>query len=224
MYRIQGLCKRILHLLYAFTGRVSLRLYRAKNRNKCITIISRDCLGGVVYHQLGVEFRSPTINLCFSLDDFNLFCLHLEQYLFGTFAAVHSEKYPIGLLKPRENDGLPAIKVHFLHYSSFDDAVAKWGERAQRVDFNNLFVVSSACYPTLTSSINSNIISDWNAIPYRKVIFVDRGYGFQNEFIIAKPNNCDDDYPWLLYSPSKWQTWRRVMNAFDFPAFLQRKL
>ena len=38
--------------------------------NKTPTIISSDCTGGVVYNELGLEFRSPTINMFFSAKDF----------------------------------------------------------------------------------------------------------------------------------------------------------
>ena len=52
--------------------------YNIKDRNYNFTLISRDCIGGVVYNQLGLPFFSPTINLFFSPADFNLFCLHLN--------------------------------------------------------------------------------------------------------------------------------------------------
>ena len=44
-----------------------------KTENKNFTIIARDCVGGILYHQLGERFLSPTINLFFTPEDFNYF-------------------------------------------------------------------------------------------------------------------------------------------------------
>lgn len=49
------------------------------NKNADFTLIARDCVCGVLYHQLGLKFRSPTINLFFTPEDFNWFCPHLKQ-------------------------------------------------------------------------------------------------------------------------------------------------
>ena len=38
--------------------------------NKNMTIISSNCAGGFLYHWLGLEFKSPFINLFLSNEDF----------------------------------------------------------------------------------------------------------------------------------------------------------
>ena len=37
--------------------------YRSELKNKDFTIFSCNCTGGVLYHDLGMKFLSPTINL-----------------------------------------------------------------------------------------------------------------------------------------------------------------
>ena len=35
-------------------------------RNRSFSLFSHNCLGGIMYHDLGVQFQSPTINMRFS--------------------------------------------------------------------------------------------------------------------------------------------------------------
>lgn len=48
---------------------VILPKMRKKLLKKNITIISNNCTGGFVYHDLGLRFNSPTINLAFGSDE-----------------------------------------------------------------------------------------------------------------------------------------------------------
>ena len=56
-------------------------LFRNSVKNNDITLITRDCIGGILYHQLGRKFLSPTINLFLTPTDFNYFCLYLKEYI-----------------------------------------------------------------------------------------------------------------------------------------------
>ena len=199
--------------------------FRSKLKNKDFTIIARDCIGGVLYHQLNAQFLSPTINLFFTLNAFNYFCLYLEDYLNADLEESKEEKvdYPVGLLKPKKDSKVDKIlKVHFMHYESFDNAFQKWEERKKRINFNNIYVISSCAYPHEIENLNPQIIDDWNKIKYPKVILVDKNYGFENEIIIKKPEDCQE-YAWLLYAPDQVQTWKRTFNDFDVVKFLNQK-
>lgn len=196
--------------------------YKLKNKNKDFTLIARDCIGGIVYNQLGLRFLSPTINLFFIPEDFNDFCLHLKEYINGDLKEFKDENtnYPVGIIYPSKNASVnKPIRVDFMHYESFEKAKAKWDERKSRINWNNLFVVSSLCYPKEINSLSDKLITEWNQIKYKKVIFVDKPYGFDDEFVIAKPKKCDE-YAWLLCSTNKKNPWKRVFNKFDFIKFL----
>ncbi|MHA6261273.1 DUF1919 domain-containing protein [Sporosarcina sp. CAU 1771] len=99
------------------------------------TIISSNCIGGIIYNNLNHQFLSPTVNLFISSKDFIKFINNLKVYLNTelTFKETSSGGYPIGLL----ND----ITIHFNHYENFDEAKAKWEDRAKRVDYNNLYIM-----------------------------------------------------------------------------------
>ena len=94
------------------------------NKNNDLTLIARDCIGGTLYHQLGLRFLSPTINLFFTPEDFNYFCLDLKSYIDGKLEESKDENlpYPVGVLYPKE--GKP-IKIYFMHYETFDLAKTK---------------------------------------------------------------------------------------------------
>ena len=198
-------------------------MFRNSNKNQDFTLIARDCIGGILYHQLGLRFLSPTINLFFVPKDFNRFCLHLEDYISSELVklADSGADYPVGLLTPKKSS-LKPVRVDFMHYESFEDAKNKWDERKTRINWDNIFVVSSFCYPVEVATLTPKLIEDWNKIKYKKIVLVDKKYGFNDEFIIKKPEECKE-YAWLLFQPNEKESWKRTFNEFDFISFLNNK-
>ena len=47
-----------------------LKKFRRQNKNTDFTIISQNCIGGVIYANLGLEFRTPTINMFIEDENF----------------------------------------------------------------------------------------------------------------------------------------------------------
>ena len=188
--------------------------------NKDFTIISRDCIGGVLYHQLGLRFLSPTINLFFVPDDFNIFCLHLKKYIKGKLVELEDKNvnYPVGLLYPSHSLFLKPIRVDFMHYDSFTEAYNKWEERKTRINYKNIYIINSFCYPREIESFSKELVKKWNKIKYKKMVFVDKKYGFKDEYLIAKPD-YSTDYAWLLTTKKDDES-KRVFNEFDFIKFL----
>lgn len=45
-----------------------------------VTILSSNCIGGVLGHELGWQFLSPTVNLWMWLKDFIKYCSRLRHY------------------------------------------------------------------------------------------------------------------------------------------------
>lgn len=112
---------------------------RRQLQNKRVTILSSNCLGGLLYHELGLQFLSPTINVRFSSKDFVKFVLNIRHYLQLEFEEEKDNElpYPVGRLGD--------ITVYFVHYSSFEDAASKWKERCQRIQWDNVFVLLNDC-------------------------------------------------------------------------------
>ena len=189
-----------------------LRIRRMFNNNKDFTLISRGCIGGLVYHQYGLKFLSPTINLFFDVQDFNLLCLHLKEYIDGQLVEdTNDGGYPVGILIPTSKS-LSHIKIHFNHYKTYQEAQKKWNERKKRINWNNIYVINNFTYDYEIGKINNKIINSFNAIPYKKVVFVKANYGFDDEFVIG-------DKKVFYKNP---YCWRYGFNGFSFNRFLKK--
>lgn len=114
------------------------KIQRCRLKNKDITILCNNCLGGIVYHCLGLPFLSPTVNLMVnSTADFIKFCKNIDYYLKQQIVEIKDDNvtYPVGMCGD--------IKLHFNHYHSFEDAVAKWDSRKRRINRNNIYLISN---------------------------------------------------------------------------------
>ncbi len=123
------------------------------------TIISCNCIGGLLYHDLGMQFKSPTINMFIPAPDFVRFCLDLKRYLSYDVEKVESEeKFPVGKIGD--------VTVNFMHYSDFDEAREKWNERKKRVNFDKIFVIM-----TDRDGYTDELLGEFDKIEYPKVLF-----------------------------------------------------
>ena len=182
---------------------------RARLRNKEFTLITNTCIGGILFHELGLRFCSPTINCGIrDHDEFLLFCNHLEHYLSLPVEFVPSQwKYPVGVLRGEWGD----VKVYFTHYRSQEEADSKWKERTARVKYDNLMVLMDGdnCY--------DSHVEAFDRLPQqRKVIITMKEYPqCQSVFAIKRK-----DYPQgklleygLLRGGARWY------ELFDFVHF-----
>ena len=102
--------------------------YQRKIKNKDCSIISMNCVGGVVSHELGLRFNSPTVNLWFTPKEFIKFLSQLEHYLYDCKIEMdekNSEKYgyPVGKLED--------IHVYFPRITS-TEKISVGAERQRR--------------------------------------------------------------------------------------------
>ena len=109
------------------------------------TIISNNCTGGVVSHELGMEFKSPTVNLQILPEEYPRFCQNIHRYMETELTADadmdgHRDMiikmfggvpdFPFGRLDD--------ILVCFQHYLTFENAKAKWNERRAKMDYDHI--------------------------------------------------------------------------------------
>lgn len=112
---------------------------RKRLKNKNFTIISSNCTGGQIYHDLRLEFLTPTINLYIKPRDFIIMLENFDDYLLN-------DKYE--LIEEKSNHDFPVAKlgeihIYFMHYNSFEEAKNKWYERKQRINKKNMFIIMS---------------------------------------------------------------------------------
>lgn len=145
-----------------------LNLYYRKRVKLVPTIISRDCMGGVLYERLGAQFTSPTIKLFMTNEDFLLFCMNLKLFLDSNLEKDNSPQYPVGIIRTAKGN----IHLYFMHYSSFEDAKECWERRKKRVNYDNIKVIFNA-EPDVDESIEKNFYD----LPYKKVLLSSNCFG-----------------------------------------------
>lgn len=134
---------------------------KAKNTS----IISVNCTGGILSHDLGLKFLSPTVNLFMRAEDFIKFCENLEYYLnIDNFEVctdaciVEDRTYPVA--------NLGDLTLFLVHYNSVEEAELKWNERKQRINMNNIAIINND-----REGMTDNLKERFEGLPYKKVMF-----------------------------------------------------
>ncbi|AGR65201.1 hypothetical protein N134_05800 [Limosilactobacillus reuteri TD1] len=186
---------------------------KQKLKNQNFTILASECAGGVIYHKLGLKFLSPTINLWFKPSDFLKFLNNLEYYL--NSAPLIEEKnskldYPVGIL----GDKKMKIKLYFLHYTSFQDAMIKWNKRKKRVNLSNLFVIM-----TDRDGADIEMLKKFDRLPFEnKVILTGKAYPEIKSALLL--DNCVEDGHLGDLFKTNFFTGKSKLDDFDFVEFL----
>lgn len=184
------------------------RKKRSRLKNTDFTIIASNCCGTVMYYDLGLPFLSPTINLNIGMEDFVRMVENLPWYMEQEIVEVkENASCPIGMLGD--------VRIEFVHYDAFEEAVQKWEERKKRINWDNLFIVGSE-----KCGCDLKTVERFDELLYKnKVIFTHVEYpkiksayyikGFENEDEMGVLTNYKD-------SPLK----RRYLDDFDYVSFL----
>lgn len=138
---------------------------KLNSQAKSASIISVNCTGGILSHDLGLQFLSPTVNLFMRAEDFIKFCEHLTEYLAideliecTDQAIIENRSYPIAYLGD--------LTLFFVHYASIAEAQKKWNERKKRVNWNNIVILN-----TDREGMTEELKDRFEALPYKKVMF-----------------------------------------------------
>lgn len=110
------------------------RKMRRQLHNSDVTFLVPNCIGGILFHDLGLQFRSPTVNLMMTQTDFVRFVLNLKDYLAQELEFFKHPEYACPCAH------LADVDVHFTHYDTEEAAAKKWHERIDRINWDNLFV------------------------------------------------------------------------------------
>lgn len=142
-----------------FFRKRKVKKMQKKLENEGFTLISSNCIGGLLYHDLKHEFLSPTINLYFNSPvEFIKFCENLNYYISLDMTEVENNKYPIVQLGD--------IKLHMVHYKSFEEAKNKWDERKKRINFDKIFIIF-----TDRNGFHEELLGRFDKLNYKKVFF-----------------------------------------------------
>lgn len=186
---------------------ITIKRLRLKNHNP--TIIASNCNGGIILHDLGLKFNTPTINLYFDPADFLRFVSDLDGYLAKELAETDSGfDYPAGLLGD--------VKIYFMHYPSFAEAKKKWDERAKRINKENLFVLM-----TDQNGCTKEQMKQFDNLPFpNKLIFTHVPQSDIKSAVYMKGFENDEEVGILSdWKPGFWK--RRYIDDYDYITFLK---
>lgn len=192
------------------------RLYKMRKRRRLRgqpTIIASNCVGTIIYSDMGIPWTTPTINLMISMPDFIKFVQNLKWYMEQELY-FPEEQSPLEYPVARLGD----IRIYFVHYESKEEAVRKWNTRKERIDWDNLFIIGcekdGCTYETLR---------EFDSLPYeRKVIFTKADYAeFSSAFYIEGFEECQE--LGTITNFKKQFLKRRYLDDFDYISFLNGK-
>lgn len=127
-------------------------------RAKDFTLITQNCIGGVFYHDMGMEFLSPTVNLYFTAGDFIRFASDLKKYLSMPLEMRWEEQYPVGTLGD--------VEVRFMHFETCAQAEEAWNRRKTRIRWDRIFILT-----TDMEGFGQAEFEAWKELPYPKLLF-----------------------------------------------------
>lgn len=153
-------------------------LYNSKMlKNRENSIISYNCIGGIMYSDTKSRFLSPTINLI--IINFLDFCENLEECLDNTPELVgYNEKRKCIEVEIKYSKG--KIEIYPIHYKNFNDFMEAWDRRKKRVNYSKICIVSTDEYIRTEEEIRR-----FNNLPFKKICFTSKLIENEN-FIYCK--------------------------------------
>ena len=187
-------------------------------RNKDVTIISTNCTGGILSHDLGLQFKSPTINMFFRAEDFMRCCENLKYYMsIEKLVECHDEEiiedrsYPVAYLGD--------LTLFLVHYNSIEEAQKKWDERKRRINWENIVIIN-----TDREGMTEELKDRFEKLPYRKVMFVNSPPPLYKKYpscFYIKGYEKENSVG-IITNPIGWKG-KRPIDQFDYVSFLNGK-
>lgn len=211
--------KEVEEKIFNILRKKHLKKIRKRIKNQNFSIICNNCVGGFIYHDLGMKFLSPTINLFMKSDDFVIFAKDIKYYCSCEVIQVKDEtkNFPVGKLLAKDKEHKD-IEIYFNHYDNFESAKNKWEERAKRINYNNIYIILEF----YDNAYSESILEDFQAIPYEnKIILTHKKYNnVKNTFAVT----CyKDNKPNAQLFKYKGISGKRYLDEFDYVKFLNQK-
>ena len=182
-----------------------------KLKNAEICLISSKCNGACILHDLGLEFKSPFVNLWIKPSDYIKMLKSLKYYMECDLLETEEEgiTYPVGILDD--------IKIYFQHYFSFEEAKRKWEERKARMDYNNLYVLFAD-----TDRCTEKDIMEFDNLPYKnKAVFVNKPRVDIKSAVYIRGFENEDGVGICVYYKGKL-SYKKYYDDFDYVAWFNQ--
>lgn len=154
-------------LVFAKIRKARLRLQNIWLKNRDCSIISDNCLAGMIYHDYNMRFNSPTINCTIHAYDY----IRFLQYVINREDISNIEKVPTKEGEAPKGILNGNVRIEFTHYSSFEEGLSKWKERVKRINYDNMLLLMTE------KSVKRDLLEDFERLEYRhKVALVHLPY------------------------------------------------
>ena len=124
-----------------------------------LSLISNNCIGADILHQLHMQYQSPTVNLQILPEEYPRFCRDIEEYMAADLIdyrreclSRHHIEYLNNMFGHIPNMPFALCKdilVCFQHYDTFIEGKIQWDKRKERFDPEHIayiFYVRSQIY------------------------------------------------------------------------------
>lgn len=186
---------------------------RKNLKNKTFTLLCNNCNGGFLYHDLGLQFQSPFINLWIKPNDFIKYLKNIPHYQKQSLNFIKEDdiSYPVALLDD--------IKIYFMHYENEEIAEKKWIERSKRINLDNLYIL----FLDVESCTYENLL-EFEALSFKNKIFFTnkKHYNLKSEFFIKGMENklpIDHTYKFINKFSGK-----KFYDQFDYVKWFNNEL
>ena len=137
-------------------GKIFRSVYEVKRRirhrlikNREISIITNNCLGGKLAHDFGLALNSPLINMQMDPEDFIRFCERMEDYLRCPLEEVKEIDQRCRMIFRKlggEKIDFPVARIddiylYLQHYRTFEEAYDAWERRKVRIRKERFYIL-----------------------------------------------------------------------------------
>lgn len=201
-------------ILRNLVGRHAIdRKNRKRLRNPDVSIIASNCNGGIISHDLGLEFRSPFVNLWMEPGDYIKLISNLKEYLRSDLSFISEEgiPYPVAMLKD--------VKIYFQHFKTKEEAESCWKRRLKRMNYDNI-----AVFFTDRDGCTYQMLQEFDKLPYeRKVAFTHIKYPeLQSTYCFE--GFADEDEVGVLSEYENERLQIRYLDRYDYVSLLNKGL
>lgn len=194
--------------------KISRFIQRWRLNNKNFTILAPTCIAGVIYHELGEQFLSPTINLWMYDKDFLKFVHNLDEYLSYELRFVSG-------IDPTPTAYCGDILIHFNHYKTEEEANSKWEERKARINRDNLFIIM-ADQPDGGVITHEDMLSLKDVNCRGKVVFTVKDYDDMDYLVHLPKDPVKDCVNMYMFDKSPILGRYRWERVWDYVRWLNR--
>lgn len=201
-----------MNLFQRIEWRIYKEIKRMRLKNRDATIISSNCNGEYMYYDMKLRFMSPTINLSFDMNDYVKLLGNLRWYMEQPITPYQDDRfnYPCGMLGN--------IEIRFNHYKTFEEAAAKWEERKQRINWDNLYIIAIDGDNCTEESLHR-----FDNLPFKhKVIFTHLPRPDIRSAFYLKGFEDQPGVGVALYFKKQFLI-RRYLDDFDYVSFLNQR-